>query len=188
MRTRRGSLEGVVIVDPDVHGDERGFFAESFSRRRYAEAGIAADFVQDNVSRSERNVLRGMHYQIRHPQGHMVFVSRGEIFDVGLDLRRGSPTFGEWMGVALSAGTLRQVYWPPGLAHGFCVLSDDAIVNYKCTAYYAAGDEGGVAWNDPDVGIEWPIDEPLIAPRDAAFPRLHDVSVDCLPQLEANAA
>jgi dTDP-4-dehydrorhamnose 3,5-epimerase len=173
----------MLIIDLDRYGDERGFFMEIYERRRYGRHGLDLEFVQDNRSLSCRNVLRGMHYQINHPQGHLVHVSRGEVFDVGLDLRRGSPTFGQWCGNILNADEPRQVFLPPGVAHGFCVLSDKAEILYKCTEYYYEGDEGGVLWNDPDVGITWPIERPMIKDRDAAFPALKDIADYMLPKI-----
>jgi len=154
------SLEGVVVIEPKVFGDERGFFLETFQVDRYQEqAGIDLPFVQDNHSRSAKGVLRGLHFQKTKPQGKLVRVVRGEVFDVAVDIRKGSPTFGQWEGVILSEENKRQFWVPPGFAHGFVVLSDVADFEYKCTDYYDPSDEGSLAWNDPDVGINWPLDK-----------------------------
>jgi len=154
------SLEGVVVIEPKVFGDERGFFLETFQADRYQEqAGIDLPFVQDNHSRSAKGVLRGLHFQKTKPQGKLVRVVRGEVFDVAVDIRKGSPTFGQWEGVILSEEKKRQFWVPPGFAHGFVVLSDVADFEYKCTDYYDPSDEGSLAWNDPDVGINWPLDK-----------------------------
>jgi len=154
------SLEGVVVIEPKVFGDERGFFLETFQADRYQEqAGIDLPFVQDNHSRSAKGVLRGLHFQKTKPQGKLVRVVRGEVFDVAVDIRKGSPTFGQWEGVILSEENKRQFWVPPGFAHGFVVLSDVADFEYKCTDYYDPSDEGSLAWNDPDVGINWPLDK-----------------------------
>lgn len=181
MKTEYPDIPGVVLIDLDVHRDERGFFVETYHAERYAEAGIEEAFVQDNRSQSARGVLRGLHYQYRRPQGHLVTVTRGEIYDVGLDLRRGSPAFGRWFGTRLSARSARQLYLPPGVAHGFCVLSEVAEISYKCTDYYDPEGEAGVLWCDPDVGIPWPVDEPQISERDAGFPRMCDIPPERLP-------
>lgn len=160
-------LEGVVIVEPKRFGDERGFFAETFQASRYREAGIAGPFVQDNFSHSERGVLRGLHYQIQNPQGKLVSVVQGEVFDVAVDIRVNSPTFGEWVGVSLSGENGRQLYVPPGFAHGFCVVSETADFTYKCTDYYNPAAERSILWNDPDLAIDWPVTSPAISAKDA---------------------
>lgn len=149
-------LPGVLILEPRVFGDHRGFFLETYHRARYQQAGVAETFVQDNHSRSRRGVLRGLHYQLVQPQGKLVAVTRGTVFDVAVDIRRGSPTFGRWVGVTLDDDNHRQFYVPPGFAHGFCVLSDEADFVYKCTDYYHPDSEHGIAWNDPAIGIAWP--------------------------------
>ncbi|NJN46273.1 MAG: dTDP-4-dehydrorhamnose 3,5-epimerase [Candidatus Competibacteraceae bacterium] len=149
-------LPGVLILEPRVFGDHRGFFLETYHRARYQQAGVAETFVQDNHSRSRRGVLRGLHYQLVQPQGKLVAVTRGTVFDVAVDIRRGSPTFGRWAGVTLDDDNHRQFYVPPGFAHGFCVLSDEADFVYKCTDYYHPDSEHGIAWNDPAIGIAWP--------------------------------
>lgn len=160
-------LEGVLVIEPQVHRDDRGFFAETFHAARYAAAGIDATFVQDNHSRSVKGTLRGMHAQLARPQAKLLRVLRGHIYDVVVDVRRGSPTFKRWISVELSDENFRQIFVPIGFAHGFCVLSDVAEVEYKCSDVYQAGDELGLAWNDPEVGIRWPVDEPLLSPKDA---------------------
>ena len=161
-------LPGVMVLEPTVFGDARGFFLESYNRRAFAQAGIAAEFVQDNHSRSARNVLRGLHYQLRHPQGKLVRVVAGEVFDVAVDLRRSSAAFGRWAGFHLSAENKRMLWIPPGFAHGFLALSDSCDVLYKATDFYAPEDERCVAWDDPGIGIRWPLQgAPLISPKDA---------------------
>jgi dTDP-4-dehydrorhamnose 3,5-epimerase len=164
----------VVLVEPVVHRDARGFFLETYHRAKYAEGGIAAVFVQDNHSRSARGTLRGLHAQVRRPQGKLIRCVLGEIYDVAVDIRRGSATFGRWVGVRISGEDFRQLWIPPGFAHGFCVTSDEAHVEYKCTELYDAADEISIAWNDPDIAIEWPIDDPVISAKDARAPRLKD--------------
>ncbi len=168
-------LDGVLIIEPKVLGDSRGFFLESFSKQRFAEAvGYEVDFVQDNHSRSSRGVLRGLHFQ-RPPQaqGKLVRVAAGEIFDVAVDVRHSSPTFGRWVGVVLSSDNHRQLWIPAGFAHGFLVLSETADVLYKTDAYYSPADEGSVAWNDPQVGVEWPLEsDPLLSDKDRTAPEL----------------
>ena len=171
-------LPGVVIVEPRVFDDERGFFMESFNARDFADAGLPTTFVQDNHSRSTRGVLRGLHYQYPTWQGKLVRALVGEIFDVAVDIRRGSPHFGEWFGLTLSAENRKQLYVPPGFAHGFCVLSDVSEMAYKCTSLYVHTDDAAVLWNDPNIGIEWPIKDPILSEKDAAAPALAD-----LPQL-----
>lgn len=164
------AIPDVLIIEPQVFGDERGFFFESFNQKRFDElVGRPVRFVQDNHSRSKKNVLRGLHYQIQQPQGKLVRVCVGEVFDVAVDLRRSSPTFGNWIGVKLSAENKRQLWIPEGFAHGFVVLSDHAEFLYKTTDYWAPQHERTIAWNDPDLAIEWPIDEePILAAKDAA--------------------
>ena len=166
-------LPGVVVVEPDVFRDARGFFLETFQARRYRDAGIDRAFVQDNHSRSSRGTLRGLHAQRRTPQAKLVRAVRGEIFDVAVDLRPHSPRFGEWVGARLSEDNFRQLFVPEGFAHGFCVLSEVAEVEYKCSAFYDRADEIGFRWDT--AGIEWPVDEPLLSPKDAALPSLAEV-------------
>nr|MBS0020987.1 dTDP-4-dehydrorhamnose 3,5-epimerase [Gammaproteobacteria bacterium] len=168
-------LPEVLIVAVDVHQDERGFFFEAYQHRSFARLGIGEPFVQDNHSHSTKGVLRGLHYQLQNPQGKLVRVVRGEIWDVAVDIRKGSPRFGQWTAVALSEENKRQLYVPPGFAHGFCVLSDVADVIYKCTDFYAPGDEYGVRWDDPSIGIDWPQMEPLLSKKDRAYPWLRDM-------------
>ena len=181
MKVREASIDGLLIIEPAVFGDERGFLLESYSRDRYANAGIASEFVQDNVSLSARGILRGLHLQHPNDQGKLCSVLDGEVFDVAVDVRVGSPTFGRWEGVRLSSKNKRQFYVPPGFAHGFCVLSDRALFSYKCTDFYSAPNELGVAWNDPDIGIEWPIEAPQLSEKDATNPRLKDIPAEDLP-------
>ena len=166
MRVIPAEIPGVFIVEPDVHRDTRGFFLETYHADKYRAAGISKPFVQDNQSRSLKGTLRGLHLQTRHPQGKLVRVIEGEIFDVAVDVRRGSPTFGKWVGVSLSAENFRQCYLPPGLAHGFAVLSAVAQVEYKCTDIYDPTGEIGIAWNDPAIGIDWPVSDPILSDRD----------------------
>ena len=169
MKVQATQIAGVLIVEPTVFGDDRGFFLESFNERAMREIGIDAHFVQDNHSRSQRNVLRGLHYQISQPQGKLVRVVRGSVFDVAVDIRRNSPTFRKWVGVELSAENKRMFWLPPGMAHGFVVLSDSADFVYKATDYYAPEFERTILWNDPDLGIEWPlVGEPVLSSKDAA--------------------
>ena len=167
-------LPGVILLEPKVFGDDRGFFFESYNRRAFREAtGLDPDFVQDNHSRSARNVLRGLHYQVRQPQGKLVRVTSGEVYDVAVDLRRSSPTFGRWVGLTLSAANRRMLWVPEGFAHGFVVTSDHAEFLYKTTDYYAPEHERSLLWNDPALGIAWPVEgTPLLKPRDAAAPPL----------------
>jgi dTDP-4-dehydrorhamnose 3,5-epimerase len=161
------SIPDVVLLEPKVFGDERGFFYESWNKRTFAELGIAADFVQDNHSKSQQNVLRGLHYQIEHAQGKLVRVAAGAVYDVAVDLRRSSPTFGQWVGFTLSAEDKRMAWIPPGFAHGFCVTSESAEFLYKTTDYYSPTHERTLLWNDPQLAIPWPLDgEPLLAAKD----------------------
>ena len=182
MRVTETSLPGVLLIEPVVHRDGRGFFVETYHAGRYREHGIAAPFVQDNHSRSIQGTLRGLHLQRQRPQGKLIHVIEGEIFDVAVDVRRGSPAFGRWVSVALSADNFRQVYVPPGFAHGFFVVSPIAQVEYKCTDLYDPASEIGIAWNDPAIGIAWPTREPLLSARDSAHPTLAAVA-DRLPVL-----
>jgi dTDP-4-dehydrorhamnose 3,5-epimerase len=172
------SLPGVLLIEPQVFGDARGFFMESWNRKAFAEAGLDLDFVQDNHSRSAKGVLRGLHYQLNAPQGKLVRVVSGAVFDVAVDLRRSSPHFGRWTGYELSAENQRMLWIPPGFAHGFLVLSASADFLYKTTAYYAPQWDRGVRWNDPDIGVVWPLDgEPLLSAKDAVQPLLNDAEV-----------
>ncbi len=175
MNVQTTHLDGVLLIAPKVFGDARGFFLETFQARRYAEAGIPNSFVQDNHSRSARGVLRGLHYQIERPQGKLVMVTKGAVFDVAVDIRKGSPTFGQWFGAELNDENHHQLYVPPGFAHGFCVLSEQADFLYKCTETYAPDLERSIIWNDPDIAIAWPLEAPSLSARDARAPRLKDV-------------
>jgi dTDP-4-dehydrorhamnose 3,5-epimerase len=176
MKISYSKLKGCVIIEPRVFGDDRGFFLETFQASRYKqEAGIDLPFVQDNHSRSARGVLRGLHFQKTKPQGKLVRVVSGEVYDVAVDIRKGSATFGEWEGVILSEENKRQFWVPPGFAHGFVVLSDTADFEYKCTDYYDPSDEGSILWNDPDLGISWPIANPVLSTKDKSAQRLVDL-------------
>ena len=172
------SLPGVLCIEPEVFEDARGFFLESWNRRTFAAQGIDVDFVQDNHSRSGKGVLRGLHYQLHEPQGRLVRVTQGRVFDVVVDVRRSSPHFGQWMGHELSAENRHMLWIPPGFAHGFLVLSDSADFLYKTTAYYAPQWDRGIRWDDPDIGIAWPLEgAPLLSPKDQAQPLLKDAEV-----------
>jgi len=171
-------LPDVLLIEPKVFGDSRGFFFESWNEREFERAGIAARFVQDNHSRSARGVLRGLHYQIRQPQGKLVRVVEGEIFDVAVDIRRSSPNFGRWEGARLSSQSKNMLWIPVGFAHGFCVISDFAEVLYKTTDFYSPEQERSILWNDPDLGISWPLDgDPILSAKDSRAPRLRDAEV-----------
>jgi dTDP-4-dehydrorhamnose 3,5-epimerase len=178
VRFVRTSIPGVLIVEPDVHQDARGFFLETFHAEKYRAGGIETPFVQDNQSRSVRDTLRGLHLQGRRPQGKLIRVVEGGIYDVAVDVRRGSPTFGRFVGVTLSADDFRQFYVPPGFAHGFCVTSAWAQVEYKCTDFYDPPGEIGIAWDDPDLAIPWPVAHPLLSDRDRRHPRLAELSAE----------
>jgi dTDP-4-dehydrorhamnose 3,5-epimerase len=169
------ALPGVVVIEPDIHPDGRGFFLETYHAEKYREHGIEGPFVQDNHSRSIAGTLRGLHLQLRRPQGKLIRVIEGEVFDVAVDVRRGSPTFGRWVGLTLSAENFAQCYVPPGFAHGFCVVSPIAQVEYKCTDLYDPSSEIGIAWNDPALGIAWPLERPILSARDHLHPRLADL-------------
>ncbi|MFC2170724.1 dTDP-4-dehydrorhamnose 3,5-epimerase [Calditrichota bacterium] len=166
------TIKGMFIIEPDVFLDERGFFIETYHLQRFREHGVKLPFVQDNHSRSAKGILRGLHYQLNHPQGKLVRVTNGEVFDVGVDIRKGSPTFGKWFGQIISEENKLMMYFPPGLAHGFCVLSEYADFIYKCTDFYRPEDEKGLIWNEPEIGIEWPITDPILSKRDEANPSL----------------
>ena len=177
------TLPGVALIEPTVFGDDRGFFFEAFNRDRFAAAGLPTDFPQANTSRSGRGVLRGLHHQLPRPQGKLVWVVEGSVFDVAVDVRRGSAHFGRWFGAELSAANHRMMYVPPGFLHGFQVLSENATFSYLCTELYDASCDRSVAWNDPDIGISWPIAEPVLSGKDRMAPRLADVAPDHLPEL-----
>jgi len=186
MKITPTSIPDVLLIDPDVFGDARGFFMESWHAQKYAEQGLDVSFVQDNHSRSSRGVLRGLHYQLEQPQGKLVRVVSGSVFDVAVDIRKGSPSFGQWVGAELSSENHRQFYVPPGFAHGFCVLSESADFLYKCTDFYAPHDEHGILWNDPAIGIDWPGDDFRISDKDAGNSLLRDMD-DKLPRYEATS-
>ena len=174
-------LPEIIMIDPDIHGDERGHFLETYQAKRYAENGIAENFVQDNLSYSQRGVLRGLHYQLGTPQGKLVWVVEGEVFDVSVDIRRGSPTFGKWISVILSSKKYNQVFIPEGFAHGFCVISETATLLYKCTDYYAPKEERGIQWNDPALGIDWPVAAPILSKKDRTYLSLKKTPQEELP-------
>lgn len=184
MKVEETALPGVVIITPVVHTDARGWFRESWQRERYAEAGLPGDWVQDNVSVSRKGVLRGLHFQHPRPQGKLVTVLRGEIMDVAVDVRTGSPHFGRHVAVALSSDNGRQLWVPEGFAHGFVVLSAEALVHYKVTQPYQAGGDRTIAWDDPDIGIEWPVSAPVLSAKDADARRLADFDLTELPAYE----
>lgn len=174
------AIPDVIVFEPQVFSDSRGHFLETYQEQKYRDAGIPKPFVQDNQSFSIAKVLRGLHFQLHHPQGKLVRVTRGEVFDVAVDLRRKSATFGQWHGEVLSAENHRQMYIPENFAHGFCVLSDSAEFLYKCTDFYHPGDEVGLIWNDAKIGVQWPIQDPLLSEKDAKLPTLAEV-MDVLP-------
>ena len=180
MNVHRCELAGLLIIEPKVFGDARGYFLETWNERRYHEVGLEARFVQDNLSSSRRGILRGLHLQNPNPQGKLLQVLQGEVFDVAVDLRRGSPTFKRWHGLTLSDQNKRQFYIPPGFAHGFAVLSEMALFHYKCTAFYSPADEISIRWNDPEIGVQWPLKEPLLSDRDAKAIPLREVPEDRL--------
>lgn len=180
MRVIETKLDGVLILEPRVFEDERGRFLETWNAERYAEAGILGPFVQDNVSVSKRGVLRGLHFQNPNPQGKLVSVLQGAVYDVAVDLRTDSPTFKEWVGVELSAENGRQMWIPEGFAHGFQALADRSVFSYKCTAPYSPADEHVLRWDDPALGIEWPLDEPVMAQKDAEAPLIADLPSSAL--------
>lgn len=175
------SIPDVLLIEPDVFPDDRGFFLETYHCRRYAEAGLDRIFVQDNHSRSRRGVMRGLHYQLRHAQAKLIYAAFGEIFDVAVDIRRGSPYFGKWTGTILSDRNQRQLFIPEGFAHGFSVLSESADVIYKCSALYAPGDEYGINWADPDLGIDWRTSDPIVSEKDKQNPALNNAPLHHLP-------
>jgi dTDP-4-dehydrorhamnose 3,5-epimerase len=181
LKSTEQSLPGVFLIDPMAFQDDRGFFMETYHLGKYREAGLDRPFVQDNLSHSRRDTLRGLHYQLKHPQGKLIYVVTGEVLDIAVDIRRGSPTFGQWTGIQLSAENRCQLYVPEGFAHGFFVLSEAADVMYKCTDLYAPGDEYGILWSDPDLAITWPVANPILSEKDADNPPLKDVPANLLP-------
>ncbi|MGQ9688054.1 MAG: dTDP-4-dehydrorhamnose 3,5-epimerase [Desulfobaccales bacterium] len=181
MQVRPQDFPEVRLIEPKVFRDGRGHFLEIFQARRYPEHGMPAAFVQDNLSYSRRGVIRGLHYQLQFPQGKLIMPLIGEIWDVVVDIRRGSPTFGKWLAVPLRAADCRQLYVPPGFAHGFAVQGEEALVLYKCTDFYHPEDERGVIWDDPDLEIPWPVVAPLLSDKDRQYPRLRDLTAEQLP-------
>ena len=181
MRVLETGLDGVVIIEPKVHGDERGFFQESWKVSSYGSHGLPVAFSQANISRSARGVLRGLHYQFQQPQGKLVSVLEGRIFDVAVDIRPNSSSFGQWAGVELSADSHRQLYIPEGFAHGFIVLSSSALFHYYCTTEYSPQYDAAIAWNDPDIAVKWPCQPEAVSAKDIAAPFLRDVPVERLP-------
>jgi len=177
LKVQSTSLDGVLLIEPTVFADDRGFFLETYHAARFAEAGIDANFLQDNQSRSVRGVLRGLHFQEPNAQGKLVRCALGALFDVAVDIRVGSPQFGKWFGAELTEENRLMLWVPPGFAHGFCALSEMADLAYKCTALYDAASDRAIAWDDPDIGIAWPVSEPSLSPKDAAAPRLKDAAV-----------
>jgi dTDP-4-dehydrorhamnose 3,5-epimerase len=170
MKVIETEIPDVKILEIDFYPDDRGFFCETYQEKRYQANGISDKFVQDNQSYSKKNVLRGLHFQKRYPQGKLIMAIAGEIFDVAVDIRIQSPTYGKWVGVALSDRNHKQLYVPEGFAHGFCVISDYALVHYKCTNFFDSEDMSGIKWNDPDIGIDWPTKNPIVSPRDEQLP------------------
>ncbi|MBS3968002.1 MAG: dTDP-4-dehydrorhamnose 3,5-epimerase [Truepera sp.] len=187
MKVRPTELPEVLLLEPSVFSDDRGFFLETWHQQRYAAAGLPTLFVQDNLSFSRKGTLRGLHFQHPHGQGKLVFVLQGEVFDVAVDIRGGSPTFGRWVGVTLSADNKRQLYIPEGFAHGFCVTSESALFAYKCTDFYNPQAEAGIAWDDPDLAIAWPSGNPLLSAKDRSYPRLKELPAERLPRYEGAA-
>jgi len=184
VEVKKTVLEGVILIEPRTFADSRGFFLETWNSRKYAETGLPdTEFVQDNHSRSQKNVVRGLHYQLEYPQGKLVYVVRGAVFDVVVDIRVGSPTFGQWFGCVLDDVTHKQIYIPPGFAHGFSVLSEEADFCYKCTNYYHPEDEFGILWNDPALSISWQLEgKPVISDKDRKYPPLKEVPAHLLPR------
>jgi len=176
-------IPGLIVIEPVVHGDARGFFMESWNAKRYQALGIPERFVQSNLSRSGPGVIRGLHYQCPRPQGKLVSVLEGRVFDVAVDIRTDSPTFRQWAGVELSAENHRQLYVPEGFAHGFCVLSESVLLSYMCTDVYCAEYDAVIAWDDPDIGINWPVSSGQLSEKDAAAPLLKDVAAHTLPRI-----
>jgi dTDP-4-dehydrorhamnose 3,5-epimerase len=181
MKFFKTSIPGVIVIKPKVYSDHRGFFTEIYRKARFMENGIDDDFVQDNLSRSGRNIIRGLHFQRINPQAKLVSVTRGRLLDVAVDVRRGSPTFGQYVTEELTGSNKWMLYIPAGFAHGFCVLSDEADFYYKCSDYYNPEGERGIVWNDPDIGIDWPVSNPVLSGRDLELPRLSEINPDDLP-------
>jgi len=181
MKILRTDLDGVLVVEPAIFSDHRGYFLESYNKNKYREHEIPIEFVQDNLSFSRKETLRGLHYQHPHGQAKLVQVLAGHVYDVTVDVREGSINFGQWIGIHLSDANKRQVFIPDGFAHGFCVLSETALFSYKCSDFYAPEYERGVLWSDPDLAIEWPINNPVLSEKDSKYLRLRDVPVERLP-------
>lgn len=181
MKITETKLEGLLIIEPDVYKDARGFFLETYHQGRYRELGIQPNFVQDNMSFSKKRTLRGLHFQHPNDQAKLVQAARGTVFDVVVDIRRGSPTFGKWAGTFLSDENNRQMFIPEGFAHGFCVMSEYAVFMYKCSDFYASECEGGILWSDSDLNIGWPVENPLVSEKDMQLARLKDIAADKLP-------
>ena len=181
MKITPSSLPGVLILEPDIYRDARGFFTETYHQKRYGEAGFPQVFVQDNLSYSIQGTLRGLHYQYPNDQSKLVQVLLGEVYDVAVDIRRHSPTWGQWTGIHLRGEEKRQVFVPAGFAHGFCVLSEFALVSYKCTDFYAPRSEGGILWCDPNLAIDWPLKSPILSKKDSRYPVLKDIPGNRLP-------
>jgi dTDP-4-dehydrorhamnose 3,5-epimerase len=186
MNIKETAIAGILIVEPDVFSDGRGYFLETWNKERYEKSGIRCPFVQYNRSFSRKGVLRGLHYQYPQSQSKLVQVVSGEVFDVAVDIRRNSPTFGQWVGAVLSETNHKQMYIPSGFAHGYCVTSETAVFSYKCSDFYNPACEGGIMWNDSDIDIDWPMKEPILSAKDAGFPRLGDIAVEKLPEVEVS--
>ena len=182
LKILKTSLPEVLIIQPDIFKDERGFFMETYHRKKYADKGLDQSFVQDNLSYSTPGTLRGLHYQCPNAQAKLVQALKGEIYDVAVDIRQGSPSFGQWAGAHLSDENKNQLFIPQGFAHGFCVISDTALVVYKCSSFYAPESEKGILWSDPGIGIDWPVKDPVLSPKDSQCPCLKDIPPDCLPE------
>ena len=180
MLSAKCEIPGVIFIEPQIFGDSRGWFVELWNKEKYEQAGIKENFVQDNISYSKYGVLRGLHYQKPHTQGKLVFVLQGEVWDVVVDLRKGSPTFKKWEAFKLTGESKEQLYIPEGLAHGFCVLSDEVVFQYKCTDKYSPADEHGIRWDDPDINIPWPVFAPLVSDKDKNLPLFRDIENDDL--------
>jgi len=181
MKVISTSLKGVLLIEPSVFEDKRGFFMETYQQKKYMDSGIESNFIQDNLSFSVRGTLRGLHYQFPHAQAKLVQAIKGEIFDVTVDIRRDSPTFAKWTGVHLSGKNRRQLYIPEGFAHGFCVLSETATFTYKCSDFYSPDSERGIFWSDPDIGVDWPVENPVLSDKDRKYAFLKDLPPQHLP-------
>lgn len=183
MNLSNTSIPEVVLIEPAVFQDDRGYFMETYQHQRYSESGIACTFVQDNLSSSKKGTLRGLHFQYPNAQAKLVQVLQGEVFDVAVDIRKDSPTFGQWAGAILSEQNKQQLFVPEGFAHGFCVLSDTAIFHYKCSNYYSPESEGGILWSDPQINITWPIKSPILSKKDQGYPTLGQIERSKLPKM-----